>query len=55
MISRNVMDNADTSSFDTWPARRSVQKKFHKRLRENHGMHKQVEKFPSEHEAKRRA
>ena len=50
MISRNVMDNADTSSFDSWPARRPV-KNFHKRLKENHGMHKQVEKFLSEHEA----
>jgi len=50
MISRNVMDNADTSSFDAWPARRPV-KNFYKRLKKNHGMHKQVEKFPSEHEA----
>jgi len=50
MITRNVMDNADTSSFDSWPARRSP-KNFHKRLKKNHGMHKQVEKFPVEHEA----
>lgn len=47
--SNSSASNTAGNTFDMWPARRAA-KSFHKRLRKNHGIHKQVEKFPSRHE-----